>query len=107
MARVDMFLSLWREACENEIFIVRRPKNLEGIAEIGLTMEQAKEILKELSCDDYFDGPEKDRNPLEKGGLWTFKKEITGRAFYIKVKIAQKGEGKLYAKCLSFHPWGW
>ena len=104
MVRVDMFLSFWREACRNGVYIVNRDKNLEGITELGFTLEQAREILKKLDPGDYYKGPECDHNPLKKGDLWFFKKDVDGKVVYIKVKLIQK-EGRFYAKCLSFHPW--
>ncbi len=104
MIRVDMFLSLWREACRNGIYIVDRDKNWEGITELGFTLEQTREILKKLDPGDYYKGPECDYNPFKKGDLWFFRKDVDGKVVYIKVKLIQR-EGMVYAKCLSFHPW--
>ena len=104
MVRVDFFLSLWREACKNGVFLVPRGKNLEGISELGITLAQAREILRELNSDEYYKGPESDHNSSEEGDLWFFKKTIGQKAAYIKVKVGQR-EGRFFAKCLSFHLW--
>ena len=104
MARIDLFLSLWREACKGGIYIVSRDKNREGIAELGITLAQAREILKGLGAEDHYKGPESDHDPSKEGELWFFKKTIGQKVAYIKVKVGQR-EGRFYAKCLSFHPW--
>ena len=66
----------------------------------GLTIQDVKDTILSLTCADYIDGPEKDRDAH--GSVWIFKKELENKIIYIKLKIeTNNNEQKL--KCLSFH----
>jgi len=82
------------------IDIVNRRKNLESLAELGLTRRNCVDEILNLSATDYCGGPEPDTD--RPGEIWEFGKTILGKQVYIKLKIAQAGNEKL-AKCISFH----
>lgn len=80
--------------------IVDRRKNMESLAQLGLTKRNCIDVLLSLSVEDYCDGPKPDKGRT--GEIWEFGRVIEGKEVYIKLKIAQVGEVRL-AKCLSFH----
>ncbi len=82
-------------------FVPRR-KNLEALAEAGLTITDAKEEILGLAVSDYYKGPKRDYDPNRPGDIWEFKKSVDGIQFYVKVKIVEEG-GNEVLKCLSFH----
>ena len=82
------------------IDIVNRRKNMESLAELGLTKRNCREEILSLSVEDYCDGPKPDKD--KPGEVWEFGKLIEEKEIYIKLKIAQV-EGVRLAKCLSFH----
>ena len=77
-------------------FVPRR-KNMQSLAQHGLTITDAKAELLELVVRDYYKGPKQDFNPDKPGD-----KYIAGRLFYIKLKITQEN-GTDILKCLGFH----
>ena len=82
-------------------FVPRR-KNMQALAQHGLTIADAKDEIFGLVVGDYYKGPKRDLNPDKPGDIWEFKKEIGGKQFYVKVKIAQEN-GEDILKCLGFH----
>lgn len=82
-------------------FVPRR-KNMQALAQHGLTITDAKAELLGLVADDYYKGPKLDLDPSKPGDIWEFKKQIDGKQFYIKVKITQENEEDIL-KCLGFH----
>lgn len=81
-------------------FVPRR-KNMQSLAQHGLTITDAKAELLELVVRDYYKGPKQDFN-LDKPGTYGNLKYIAGRLFYIKLKITQEN-GTDILKCLGFH----
>ncbi|ODA39171.1 type II toxin-antitoxin system MqsR family toxin [Desulfosporosinus sp. BG] len=78
-------------------FIPRRI-NLQGLAQLGLTLNLAKLALLQLSYRQYDRGPLPDTDrPADM--VWEFIKEIDSQQAYIKIKIDRRG-----CVCLSFHP---
>lgn len=78
---------------------IERPVNMKSLAELGLTIEQAEEVVYELTYVDYTAGPEEDID-YPNHSIWTFGYDINGTEVYIKLSDNFKF-GK--AKCLSFH----
>ena len=83
-------------------FIIRRPKNIEFMREYGLNDEDVKDIIRELSVDDCFGGPEKDRDPQYKGWIFKFSPLFEGTKLYIKIRV----ESIEKSVCLSVHEFG-
>ena len=82
-------------------FVPRR-KNMQALAQHGLTIPDAKNEILGLVVCDYYKGPKQDFDPNHPGDIWEFKKNIDGMSFYVKVKIVQEN-GEDILKCLSFH----
>ena len=82
-------------------FVPRR-KNMQALAQHGLTISDAKDEILSLVVGDYYKGPKQDFDPLRPGDIWEFKRIIDGKQFYIKVKIVQE-DGEDIVKCLGFH----
>lgn len=82
------------------IDIVPRAGTRSTLAQLGLTLANAEEILLGLSVADYCQGPKPDRD--KPGNVWFFGREIDGHEIYIKLKVAQVGNERV-SKCISFH----
>lgn len=82
-------------------FVPRR-KNLQALAQHGLTVADVKFEILNLVVSDYYRGPKQDFDPKRPGDIWEFKKSIDGSQFYVKTKIVQEN-GDNILKCLSFH----
>lgn len=82
-------------------FVPRR-KNMQALAQHGLTIIDAKNEILGLAVSDYYKGPKQDLDPNRPGDIWEFKKNIDGIQFYVKVKIIQEN-GEDILKCLGFH----
>jgi hypothetical protein len=100
---VEAFLSSMSEPLEKGRFtFVPRAKNLEGLAELGITVAQAEAFVAGLTVNNYSWGPEDDADrPGEE--VWVFGKSIDKTMAYIKLKVEDGRNGPL-VKCLSFHP---
>ena len=55
----------------DKFIIARRDKNIEFMREYGLNHGDIKDIIRGLTVEDCFSGPEEDRNPKYDG--WIFK----------------------------------
>lgn len=77
-----------------------RRKNVEFLRKYGLLPEDSKDIILELTCDDYYKGPEEDRDGYE-GIIYVFKNsEIIDEAtLYIKIRYNPPDE----VVCISLH----
>ena len=82
-------------------FVPRR-KNMQALAQHGLTITDAKNEILGLVVSDYYKGPNQDHDPNRPGDIWEFKKNIDGIQFYVKVKIVQEN-GEDILKCIGFH----
>ncbi len=82
-------------------FVPRR-KNMQALAQHGLTITDAKNEILGLVVHDYYKGPKQDFDPNRPGDIWEFKKTIDGIQFYVKIKIV-KENGEDILKCLAFH----
>jgi hypothetical protein len=82
-------------------FVPRR-KNMQALAQHGLTIADAKAEILGLVVGDYYKGPKPDFDPNKSGDIWEFKKDVDGTQFYVKVKITEEN-GESILKCLGFH----
>ena len=97
------FLSRARQLLiSGDYVFVSRMKNLQALAQHGLTIQDAKDEILNLSIRDYYKGPKQDFDPGQPGDVWEFKTLVDGKQFYVKLKI-QCRNGKEILKCLSFH----
>jgi len=97
-AQVTLFLAEFKELASCCFAFVERGKCLDTIARLGITIEQAKEEILELTYEDYYKGPETDTE--RSGYFWTFGKIINGEEIFIRLKIVPCLK---LAKCQSFH----
>ena len=86
---------------EGKYDFVPRRKNMQALAQYGLTIADAKNEILGLVVGDYYKGPKQDFDLNRPGDIWEFKKNIDGMQFYVKVKIVQQN-GEDILKCLVF-----
>jgi hypothetical protein len=83
-----------------DFFLIPRRENLQSLADLGLTFKNCRDILLDLSVDNYHDGPLEDRD--RPGMVWIFGKDIGGCEIYIKLKLIG-AESAEKVVCISFH----
>jgi len=95
---VNKFLGNFKKCMTDKgLLLIPRPKNMETITNLGLTLlDVRKEILK-LDHMDYISGPKEDRD--FPGEVWEFGKLIEMEDVYIKLKLKTSSK----PVCLSFH----
>ncbi len=81
---------------------IPRGKNMQALADHGMTVADAKSEIIGLVVGDYYKGSKQDFDPAQPGDIWEFKKMVDGTQFYVKVKIVQEN-GEDILKCLGFH----
>ena len=86
----------------DKFVIVRTKKNVEFMREYSLNNDDVKDIIRELSVDDCFSGPEKDRDPQYEGWIFKFSPLFEGTKLYIKIRV----ESIEKSVCLSVHEFG-
>ena len=86
----------------DKFIIVRTKKNIEFMREYGINKENKKNIIKQLSVEDCFSGPENDRNPEYEGWIFKFCPLFEGIKLYIKIRV----ESTEKSVCLSVHEFG-
>lgn len=101
-AQVEQFLANFKEAANSDGGWYLAKRNLDALAQLGVTETIAKSEVMSLEARNYCEGPIGDDNRLERGNVFVFGKDIDGTEIYIKLKIAYIGDTRL-AKCLSFH----
>lgn len=86
----------------DKFVIVRTKKNVEFMREYSLNNDDIKDIIRKLSVDDCFAGPEKDRDPQYEGWIFKFSPLFEGTKLYIKIRV----ESTEKSVCLSVHEFG-
>ncbi len=86
----------------DKFIIVRTEKNKEFMREYNLNREDIKDIIRGLSVDDCFAGPEKDRDPQYEGWIFKFNPLFEDTKLYIKIRV----ENTEKSVCLSVHEFG-
>lgn len=82
--------------------IVRKRKNVNFMRAYGLNDEDVKDIIRSLSVEDCYSGPEKDHDSQYIGWIFKFKPVYEGEKLYIKIRI----ESTEKSVCLSVHEFG-
>ena len=62
----------------HKIVLAPRKKNMDTLARLGLTWQDAQDEIYSLTEADYHQGPMLDRNDTTSDHLWVFKKRIDG-----------------------------
>lgn len=97
--QVTLFLFQFKEFAQKKLSFAERDKTLDTIAQLGITIPQAKEEILGLTYEDYYRGPIPDTGP--KGGeYWEFGKIICSQEIFLKLKTVSKYR---VAVCFSFH----
>ena len=86
----------------DKFVIVRTKKNIEFMRDYNLNNEDIKDIIRGLSVDDCFAGPEQDRDPQYNGWIFKFDPLFEDTKLYIKIRI----ESIEKSVCLSVHEFG-
>ena len=86
---------------QGKFYPITRTKNLKTLAKMGITWEDAKDEIYELTLSNYVKGPMKDRDFPDTDLFWVFKKQMNGQLIYIKFKILYSEDSSL--KLVSFH----
>lgn len=98
---VQKFLYQFHEKCQVYDIVFRddRGKNLQALAELGITANYRLTVIKSIKVEDYSEGPIVDA--LNKyGDMWVFGKDIKGNEVYIKISLGQPNNRTI---CISFH----
>ena len=97
--QITFFLMLFKEFAQSNFYFVDREKSLGCLAQLGITVKQAKDEIMSLTYEDYLRGPVPDKGT--KGGeLWEFGKTMEGKDIFIRLKVVSQYN---MAKCQSFH----
>lgn len=86
----------------DKFIIVRTKKNIEFMREYSLTNEDVKDMVRQLSVNDCFAGPEEDRDPQYEGWIFKFNPTFEDTRLYIKIRV----ESIEKSVCLSVHEFG-
>ncbi len=86
----------------DKFIVIRTNKNKNFIKEYGLTYNSIKNIIRDLSIDDCFSGPELDRNENYEGAIFKFNPTFEDIKLYIKIRI----EDDKKTICISIHEYG-
>lgn len=102
VAGIQLALSDMRKAIDAGKFQpINRKKNLDTLAQLGISWEETKDEIYNLEEKDYFSGPEADRDDPSSDVLWIFKLRFAAQLLYIKFKIVHQEDGRV--KVISFH----
>jgi len=74
-------------------------KNMESLAELGISIGQALIVINDLTYKNFSSGPEADRDYSNRN-VWKFGYSLDGQEIYIK--LADNLSHNV-AKCISFH----
>ena len=77
-----------------------RDKNLQALADLGITAAQRLEFIKSLKIEDYIAGPKNDSYDTSKPDFYEFGKSINGIEVYIKLSPGCENKR---VDCMSFH----
>jgi hypothetical protein len=84
-------------------YVKNHLKNIQTLADLGITVRERDNIIRSLELCDYSSGPVIDENHPE-SCYWVFGKDISSVEIYIKLKIYTNKFGDDKAICISFHP---
>ncbi len=99
---IENFLHEFRRCWDGNIVPRMNIKNEQTLYELGLTIRQRAEEVRQLTYKDYFNGPSVDHR-TENEEWWEFGKMVYNQEVYIKIKVYTSDSGKRIGKCMSFH----
>ena len=99
---IEKILADMRSAIDSGKFqLIPRKKNMNTLARLGISWEDVKTEIYELTAGEYFQGPEVDWDFPSTDRFWMFKKIIEGQVIYIKFKVLYLEDGGV--KVVGFH----
>jgi hypothetical protein len=99
---IENFLHEFRRCWDGNIVPRRDMRNEKTLTELGLTIRQRAEEIRQLKYKDYFKGPSVDHES-EDEKWWEFGKMVNNQEVYIKIKVYTSDSGARKGKCMSFH----
>ena len=98
---VEQFLNQFKVKLEiwGIVFLDGREKNIQALADLGISRFERLDIIKTIQVEDYSEGPIKDVLN-DYGEMWVFGKDVNGFETYIKITM---GKPSLKTICISFH----
>jgi len=99
------FLRSFKAAMEfGQFHLLDRRKNLQGLVDLGLTIDGMKEVLAQLGVDNYCAGPEPEHDDSSKE-VWFFGYNLNEIEVYIKLRLAEVSNWKNPSAAIvwSFH----
>ena len=85
-------------------------KNAITIGDLGLTYKNIKGYVRDLTCEEYDDGPNIDYDHPQEDFYWVFIITIQHKKIYIRLKVREKSDGKVYVASFHYddrtHDWG-
>lgn len=102
VSEIEAYLTAFRGAAARPlgINVIPREKTRSGLADLGLTLSAAQQVIFAVSAKDYCKGPEVNHNNPEQS-VWIFGKEVAGVEVYIKLILTPRLN---QAICIAFHP---
>lgn len=98
---IELFLRLAKQYCNKGGFVfVPRPDSREFMLEHGLSLHTIRDVIRQLTADTCFDGPEEDRDPkyAKKWTVAEFSPMLDGTKLYLKISVNNEDQ---VCKCLS------
>ena len=83
-----------------DIIVIDTEKNLQALLDLGITAKIRKEIIMDLKVENYFQGPNKDRDRPQ-FDVWEFGYKFNDN-YEIYIKLSTRKD-KSRCICLSFH----
>lgn len=96
---VEAFLIGFRDKMNVfDVIFLNREKNLQALLDLEMVPIKRREILEQLSAEDFYKGPTRDQ---ENGpDLWEFGVIVKKREVYVKVHMGHDSRPVI---CVSFH----
>ncbi len=99
---IRKILSDMRTAIDNNKFQpVKRDKNLNTLALLGISWQDAKNAIYNLTEKEYRRGPMLDQKDPSSDYFWEFKTRVGSEVIYVKFKVLYQKDGRV--KLVSFH----
>lgn len=81
------------------IFSDYRKKNTQALLDLDITPFKRKEIIENITINDFSEGPLNDAlNSI--ASMWVFGKQLNGKEIYIKISMGMPSSQVI---CISFH----
>ncbi len=97
--QVALFLDQMRACATCNFRLARRPENMAALAQLGMTMADARSRVLALTSEDYVEGPVP-RSEHSSQEAWVFGITIRRTLVYVKVSVRLEPARCL---CVSFH----